>query len=350
MRRSARGSLYGIAAALLASAAGAQLLDEGFESVAGLEAAGWHLENKSEPIGTTDWFQGNSSVFPAFDGSTSSYLGANFDNVAGPGTISNWAITPVLPLLPGDSITFYTRTVTAPAFPDRLELWLSVSGASTDTGEGPGGLGAFSTFLLSINPTLTTVGYPTSWFQFEGTVPALPGPRMGRFGFSYYVTDAGDGAANGDYIGIDRVVYSSDGIFFDGFEGGHAAAWSAVGIPLLAQGSATIDDHEGFDFVTGGITPIHEGDLYYFGSYENCDDGPATWGNNFEQGDGVFVSDLQGPLSGFQAPDSGYSGQFVCIEAGGVYVYRLDTPAGRYAFFRVLAADATSMSIDYQVR
>ena len=39
--------------------------------------------NHSEPLGLTDWFQGNDAVFPAHSGASTSYIGANFNNTSG---------------------------------------------------------------------------------------------------------------------------------------------------------------------------------------------------------------------------------------------------------------------------
>ncbi|MFN6964881.1 MAG: choice-of-anchor J domain-containing protein [Pyrinomonadaceae bacterium] len=68
---------------------------EGFDNVSTLPSAGWSVRNNSEPAGTSGWFQGNPTSFPAQSGPTASYIAANFNNTAGNGTISNWLFTPV---------------------------------------------------------------------------------------------------------------------------------------------------------------------------------------------------------------------------------------------------------------
>ena len=55
---------------------------------------GWFFQNNSAPLGLTDWFQGNDTVFPAQAGAATAYIGANFNNTSGVGTISNWLLTP----------------------------------------------------------------------------------------------------------------------------------------------------------------------------------------------------------------------------------------------------------------
>ena len=64
--------------------------------------------------------------------------------------------------------------------------------------------------MLTINPNLTTSGYPNVWTQFNATVSGLGAPTNGRFAFRYFVTNAGPNANNSDYIGIDDFSYVSN--------------------------------------------------------------------------------------------------------------------------------------------
>jgi hypothetical protein len=220
----------GVSLLLAAAALPAQLLDEGFEDVSALTAAGWVLVNHSQPLGTTGWFQGNDEgfVFAAQAGSNDSFLAANYQNAAFVGTISNWALTPVVPLVEGDALRFLTRTVDDPAdFPDRLQVRMSLAGPSSDVGATASDTGDFATLLLTVNAALTSVGYPAVWAEYQATVPALPkSGAMGRFAFRYYVTSSGPDGVNGDYIGIDSIAYDSGGVYFDDFESGGFAGWS----------------------------------------------------------------------------------------------------------------------------
>ena len=56
---------------------------QGFDDITTLPGAGWVQTNHSTTIGTTAWFQGNSTVFPAQWGAATSYIGANFNNTTG---------------------------------------------------------------------------------------------------------------------------------------------------------------------------------------------------------------------------------------------------------------------------
>src|SRR5688572_21578936 len=144
------------------------LYSQGFDVVVPLPA-GWASQNLSSPVGSTGWFQGNSGVFPSQNGAPTSYIAANFNNGGGLATISNWLFHPVVTFKNGDILTFYTRTVGAPAFPDRLQVRLSTNGASVNVGASATSVGDFTNLLLDINPTYTTSGYPTAWTQFTVT-------------------------------------------------------------------------------------------------------------------------------------------------------------------------------------
>ena len=188
------------------TATAAPILLEGFDNVASLPGAGWVGVNNSSPLGTTDWFQGNDGIFESHSGAPNSYAAANFNNAAAGGNISNWALTPEVALANGNVFSFYTRTEAGSPFPDRLELRVSLAGASTDVGATDSSVGDFTTLLLTINPVLDPSAYPEEWSLYTATISGLGGPATGRFGFRYYV---GDTTWNGNYIGIDDVEYGA---------------------------------------------------------------------------------------------------------------------------------------------
>jgi hypothetical protein len=187
-------------------------LFEGFDNIENLVSEGWVMKNNSDPLGTTGWFQGNSFNFPSQQGSPDAYISANYENVSALGTISNWLLTPTLNLFEGAEFSFSTRVGNNPALsPDRLQLRLSLNGSSMDVGNTSESVGDFSNLLIDINPSLTNNGYPGSWTQYGVTLTGLPAEGVqGRFGFRYFVTDVGKErpeGTNGDYIGIDTVIY-----------------------------------------------------------------------------------------------------------------------------------------------
>lgn len=183
-------------------------LTENFDDITLLTGNGWFMQNNSTTIGSTNWFQGNSTVFSAFNGAATAYIGANFNNTTGANTISNWLCTPVLTIKNGDVVSFYTRKATPDTYPDRLQLRMSTNGASTNVGTGATAVGDFTTLLLDINPTLVTGVYPTAWTQYTVTISGLSSPMTGRFALRYFVTNGGPSGANSDYIGIDNFVHT----------------------------------------------------------------------------------------------------------------------------------------------
>ncbi|MEY3442404.1 MAG: hypothetical protein RLZZ519_685 [Bacteroidota bacterium] len=194
--------------ALLGTRLSAQSFTENFNSVPNLFTSGWAQQNLSTTIGTTSWFQGNPTVFAAYNSPDSSYIGANFNNTTGANTISNWLFTPVRTFQNGDVVSFWTRTNSTPTYPDRLQLRWSGNGASVNVGTTSTSVGDFTTLLLDINPTLTTTGYPNVWTQNTVTISGLGAPTSGRIAFRYFVTNGGPIGANSDYIGIDNYVYT----------------------------------------------------------------------------------------------------------------------------------------------
>jgi hypothetical protein len=181
------------------------ILNENFDGVFNPSTNGWVEVNNSAGPGTTGWFQGNPGVFAAQSGQPSSYIAANYQNAAFGGDISNWLITPVVGIENGDRLSFFTRTEPGGP-PDRLEVRLSLNGASANVGNTTTSIGDFTTVLLTLNGGLSSGGYPVNWTQYILTLQSLSSPAMGRFAFRYTVTDT---ARNGDYIGIDSVNLSS---------------------------------------------------------------------------------------------------------------------------------------------
>ncbi|MEO7935497.1 MAG: choice-of-anchor J domain-containing protein [Dokdonella sp.] len=187
------------------------VVDEGFDDITTLPGAGWTLTNNSDGVGTSDWFQGNDAVFAGFDGATTSYIGANYNNTdgggdGGSGIISNWLVTPSINFGTGATVSFYTRTSTGSIYPDRMQIRVCTVMPCTDFGAAGEGTGDFATLVADINPTETAGGYPDDWAQYTLTnADGLPSSGTGRVAFRYYVHGAGPAGDNSNYIGIDRV-------------------------------------------------------------------------------------------------------------------------------------------------
>lgn len=203
-------SLLSIFAILSLLSLKAQSFIQEFDDTTMVKAQGWAWANMSTPIGLSlnGWNPGSNTVFTQLSGT--GYLCANYNGVAGAGTINSWLFSPTRNLTNGDIIIFYTRTVNVPTYADRMEVRLSTAGTNTSVGFG---VGTFSTVLLDINPTLVPSQYPNSWTKYTLTLTGLPiGGISGKFAFRYYVTNGGPNGLNSDYVGLDSVSYISASI------------------------------------------------------------------------------------------------------------------------------------------
>lgn len=196
---------------VLAGSVGAQSFFEGFEpgpatpGLSGAVPVGWTSVNDSPggPGAFPDWLvrnDGGGTAFPAFGGSAYAY--ATFNSSTGANDISNYLISPLVTFNNGDTISFYTSTVVT-LFPDRLRLVFNTNGSLLPA--------SFTNVLLTVNPTLTVGGYPTTWTQFTATISGLNGPTAGRFAFHYNPTNGGPLGFNSDYVGVDDVAYTAAG-------------------------------------------------------------------------------------------------------------------------------------------
>lgn len=183
---------------------------ENFDSYEAVVAAGWETTNQSEPLGQGSWTGGAGDAFDgSYNGTQYSFALVNYTSTTGSGTISNWLVTPVINLKNGDVISFYTRTGgdnSGDVFPDRMELRLSLQGENTELPSGGAAdLGDFTTLAVTVNPNLTTEGYPFNWTQFTYTVSGLTGETPSRLAFRYFVENGGPTGDNSNIIGLDAV-------------------------------------------------------------------------------------------------------------------------------------------------
>lgn len=213
--------------------------------------AGWTAINLSNPLGTSNWTSG--VAIPNLAG----YTGAgcaivNFNSTTGAGNISNWYISPQVNLRDGGVIKFYTRTVAGTTvYPDRLQVRLSTSGASTNVGTSDSDVGDFTILACDINPTLssssTSTGgcgnpYPQTWTLYTITVTGVGStPVAGRIAFRYFVTNGGPSGTNSNLIGLDEFSYQSDncsGMPSAGTAFGPAAACDNTNFTLTLTGAS----------------------------------------------------------------------------------------------------------------
>ncbi|HRN37766.1 MAG TPA: choice-of-anchor J domain-containing protein [Flavobacteriales bacterium] len=178
-------------------------LNENFDDITTLDAAGWTITNVSNPVGTASWFQGNPTALTSYNGADNSYIGVNFNSTSGAGDISNWLITPVVMVQDGDQASFWTSTTTGSQWNDRLEVRASVGSATLPA--GPTDVGSFNLLLTTINDGMD-LSYPEVWTQYAMTISGVGStPVPVRVAFRYNVLDGGPSGTDSNYIGIDAV-------------------------------------------------------------------------------------------------------------------------------------------------
>ena len=203
---------------------------QGFDSTEAIKQQGWTAKNNSRPLGTTTWGTGEyhwlndpkKGISPVgtYPGNSTTHSGEDYvictfnctGNVVSPAkaTSSDWLITPAVPIKDGDIISFWTRTKDKPTnAPDRLELRINQFNSGVEVGNDSGSVGDFSKLALTVNPLLSSTGYPGDWTQYSYTVSGSPVPKLGRFAFRYYVVNGGPHGPNGTGVGIDDFSFTS---------------------------------------------------------------------------------------------------------------------------------------------
>lgn len=223
---SAKGGTFGGPAPL----ADPEDLSEGFDDITTL--IDWSSQNNSD-IPNQPWFQGNDAVFPAHAGAATAYIAANWASTDGT-LISNWLLTPELPLNNCGTLSFYTRTVTDNTYPDRLEVRYSQTGAGTNVGSAYADVGDFTNLIIQINPSLAAGGYPQTWTEYTYDYAMVQPANTGRIAFRYFVDSAGPTGANSNFIGVDTFTYT-DGPGCGGTGGGGGTGGAANPVPTLSN-------------------------------------------------------------------------------------------------------------------
>jgi hypothetical protein len=217
----------------------------------------WIRTNQSQPVGTSNWQQGNVSGFgTGFNGGSTSYASVNFNSVAAgsAGTISNWLITPSISLKDGDVIKFYTRAGSNfSTIPDRLELRLSTDGeTSVVPSTGSTDVGSFTTIAATVNPNLTPSVYPVTWTEVLYTVEGLPTETECKLAFRYFVTNGGPTGANGNAIWIDALTINRALLASGEFFKGNFTVW-----PMPASNVLNIANNSEIDIIAMQMTDIN---------------------------------------------------------------------------------------------
>ena len=145
--------LVGLTLAAAARGQGTTPVVEGFDSVAGLSAAGWaFVNNTPSPNAAGQWRQGSSvtglagAAFAPQAGAAGSYVRSDYTattDLNNPQTVSDWLILPARTMVNGGTLTFYTRANAGNLFPERLVVRMSTAGTGTNVGALPDDVGDF---------------------------------------------------------------------------------------------------------------------------------------------------------------------------------------------------------------
>lgn len=146
----------------------------------------------SGPAGTLpNWFQGNPANWNSFNGPTSGYVSANYNNTTGTNPIDLWLILPAVNTAAGDTLSFYERSVAGNTFPDSTRVYYAANG---DTVPGSGSFVELGRFLNSIGG---------AWVERRYVAPSAG--ASGRWAINYRVVNGGPSGANSNLIGIDYI-------------------------------------------------------------------------------------------------------------------------------------------------
>jgi hypothetical protein len=142
------------------------------------------------------WFQGNNTVFPAYNGPATGYVASNYNSSTGSNAIDNWMVLPYQSggYLAGDSLYFYSRSPTASTYPDSIKVMYSVSDSVPE-----------GTWVMLGRFKVNTVG---QWQQTGFRVPTTS--ANGRLAIRYGCIDGGPLGNNTDYSGIDALRVERD--------------------------------------------------------------------------------------------------------------------------------------------
>lgn len=136
------------------------------------------------------WFQGNSVVFNSFNGPSTGYVASVYQVLSSANDIDNWLILPKNNTSEGDSIVFYSRSVSDSNYPDSVRVMYSQTGDSIPEGSWT----ELGRYKASTNGNWERIVYGVS-----------NSGSSSRFAIRYNVVNGGPGGVNSDYIGIDAL-------------------------------------------------------------------------------------------------------------------------------------------------
>lgn len=210
----------------------------------GLAARSWIFLNE-DGGGTTTTFDGNSTVFPAFEGPAAGYVGQNFNGANG-FLINQWLISPQFTVQAGDTVSFWWRAGGG-QWDDSVYLKISNGGSN------------ISDFTTTIGRFRVPDG---SWVRYT-YVFTTGGAK--RFAFQYYHTDGGTNGNHSNYWGLDLFqVISGSAPAGPGVTTNPNPAHNATGVALSttvtwSNPTGTTGNEVFFGTSAGNMTSVYTG-------------------------------------------------------------------------------------------
>ena len=171
---------------------------DGVNDTTALKARGYKPYYRGTgPQGTiATWYQGQSSVFAAFQGPATGYTAANYSVVTGANNIDSWLVFPRIAggIQAGDSLFYYQRSPDASTYPDSMRVMYSVSDSIPE-----------GTWVELGRYKVSTAGWELKKFRAPTT------SVNGRFAIRYCVANGGPSGVNSDYTGTDFIRITRTG-------------------------------------------------------------------------------------------------------------------------------------------
>ena len=201
---------------------------EDFDTLLSAYNRGWRFVNRSKPIGPSQWQEGGVEFTAYTSQSTNQgYAYTDYESTgADTGTISNWLVSPVTYIKNGDTLIFYTRSLTFRIgsdytdYTNRLQVRINnnediVAGYGIDPGDFTGlqldineGYQQYYQSEIDAGIPEALLAYPHEWTRFQVIFSGIDKPAKRRFAFRYFL-EGGGPQGKGSGVGIDHVIFSS---------------------------------------------------------------------------------------------------------------------------------------------
>lgn len=168
---------------------------DGANDTTSLKSRGYKVYRNGTFTGTPASIWNDGANFPPQAGAN--FVSSNFASAGDLGNIDNWLVLPKKNTVTGDTLFFWSRSITGSPYPDSIRVMYSAAGDSTPAAAWTE-IGRFE---------VTTSG---SWERRGFRAPSAGSGA--RFAIRYSVVDGGLDGDNSDYIGIDELTIEAPSI------------------------------------------------------------------------------------------------------------------------------------------